>query len=125
MSYDGEDTPLTNFDRLAVHVSWLGAGIVLGVHFVFVDVANRGYRGGLSRLPKLSEVVYSPFFALSSAFLMIFLAYYGSRMRRLYDNRSASNVLFLSILAAIGTNFLQLWALFAPVGGSLTGLGSH
>ncbi|MFT5354243.1 MAG: hypothetical protein ACI9KE_001448 [Polyangiales bacterium] len=44
-------------------------------------------------------------------------------MRRLYDNRAASNLLFLGISVSIGANFLLLWALFAPAGRSLINLG--
>ncbi len=123
MSYDGRHTPLTNFDRLAVQICIFGAAIIVGVHFAFVQVAATGYRQGLHALPKLAEVVYSPFFPVSAAFLMLFFAYYGSRMRKLYDNASASNVLFLGIVSAVGTNFLQLYVLFAPAGGSLNMLG--
>ena len=121
MSYDGQKTPLTNFDKLAVQICLFGAAIILVLHFVFVETASSSYRA-LENMPSVSKIVYTPAFAIASAMLMGFLAYYGTRMRRMYDNSTASNVLFMGIVVAIGCNGLLMYGLFAPTAGALDGI---
>lgn len=123
MSYDGQRTKLTNFDKTATQICTLGAVGILVLRFFIGDAAERVYRPSMGTMPGITELTLSPFYAISAAMLMLFLAYFGTRMRRLYDNRAASNVLFLGIATSIGANFLLLWALFAPAGRSLTNLG--
>lgn len=123
MSYDGQRTKLTNFDKTATQICTLGAVGILVVRFFIGDAAERVYRPNMGTMPGITDLALSPFFAISAAMLMLFLAYFGSRMRRLYDNKSASNVLFIGIAVSIGANFLLLWALFAPAGRSLIQLG--
>lgn len=121
MSYEGMPTQLTNFDKLAVQVCMLGAGVILALHFVFVETAAQSYRA-LENMPGVSKIVYTPAFAVASAMLMGFLAYYGTRMRRMYDNQTASNVLFLGIVVAVGCNALLMYGLFAPSANALDGV---
>ena len=123
MSYDGQHTKLTNFDKTATQICILGAVGILVVRFFIGDAAERVYRPNMGTLPDITELALSPFFAVSASMLMLFLAYFGTRMRRLYDNQTASNLLFVGIAASIGANFLLLWALFAPAGRSLINLG--
>jgi hypothetical protein len=68
--------------------------------------------------------VKSPGYAVSMALLMVFLAYQGSRMRRLYDSRSASTVLFFGLMVSIAANGLFIWGMYAPAGRSFQMLGS-
>ena len=123
MSYDGQRTKLTNFDKTASQICILGAAGILVVRFFIGGVAESVYRPNIGTMPGITELALSPFFAISAAMLMLFLAYFGTRMRRLYDNKTASNMLFVGIMTSIGANFLLLWALFAPAGGSLLQLG--
>ncbi|MEM6954140.1 MAG: hypothetical protein AAF411_17140 [Myxococcota bacterium] len=111
---DTQQAELTNFDKTAVRVCLLGAAVIIGVYFGFVDVASGSYRRSLRELPELSEVVFSPFYPVSMAMLMLYLAYYGTRLRKLYDRPSASQVLFLGILTAVLANFGLLYALISP-----------
>ena len=125
MSYDGQRTEPTNFDRLAAKICWFGAAIIVGVHFGFVGLAKGRYARAPGVLSDFSELIYSPFFPISFALLMIFCAYYGMRMRRMYDNQTASNVLFVGIVTAVGGNFLQLYALLAPASRAIDSVGYY
>ena len=122
-AYGSQRTKLTNFDRLAVWICVLGAGVMGALYSVAVRGARRVYTDLDDLLPGLTKIVMSPGFSLSMLMLMLFFAYYGVRMRRAYDNRTASFVLFLGILTSLSANGLLIWALYSPASNSLRYLG--
>ncbi len=122
-AYGSQRTKLTNFDRLAVWICVLGAGVMGALYSVAVRGARRVYTDLDDLLPGLTKIVMSPGFSLSMIMLMLFFAYYGVRMRRAYDNRTASFVLFLGILTSLSANGLLTWALYSPASTSLRYLG--
>ena len=123
MSYGDQRTPLTNFDKLAVRIAMFGAAILVALHMIAVRPARTSYRPMESALPGISKIVFSVGYTVSMALTMLFLAWYGARMRRLYDNQSASNILFLAICVALGANALLVYGVFAPTAGALDGVG--
>ncbi len=118
-SYDGRPTELTNFDKLAVSVSWFGAIILIGLHFTLVPTFRTMYTGLDDLVPGLTRFVMNKGFGVSLAMLMTFLAYYGARMRKLYDNKLASNLLLLAMLTSLIANGALIYALYSPAGASL------
>ena len=70
-------------------------------------------------LPGLTKIVFSPAFTASGVILMLFLAWYGRKMRKMYDSRSASNIMFFSIVVAVLANGLLVYGLYSPAGGAL------
>lgn len=122
-AYGSQRTELTNFDRLAVWICVLGAGVMGALYSVAVRGARRVYTDLDDLLPGLTKIVMSPGFSVSMIMLMLFFAYYGVRMRRAYDNRTASFVLFLGIVTSLSANGLLVWALYSPASNSLRYLG--
>lgn len=118
-SYSGNKTELTNFDKLAVSVSWFGAIILVGLHLLLVPNFRRMYTGLDELVPGLTKFVMNKGFAVALAMLMTFLAYYGIRMRKMYDNKVASQVLFFAMLLSILANGALIYALYSPAGNSL------
>ncbi len=112
-------TELTDFDKLATKIAWFGAIILVVIRVLLVDPAKTTYGPLDQKLPGLTKIVFSPGYTVSAALLMIFLAWYGRKMRRLYDSRSASNILFLGIVVAVLANALLIYGLYAPAGGAL------
>ncbi len=123
MAYGSQRTELTNFDRLGVWICVLGAGVMAALYSVAVRGARRVYTDLDDLLPGLTKIVMSPGYAVSMIMLMLFFAYYGVRMRRAYDNRTASFVIFLGIVTALSTNGLLVWALYSPASNSMRYLG--
>lgn len=116
--------PLTRFDRLAIFLSCFGAAVMLALHVLIVPSAAGLYSPLEGVVPGLSRLVYSRGYAVASVLLMLFLAYYGSRMRRIYDSVQASNVLFVSLLVAIAANGLLVYGLYAPAREAMDFIGS-
>jgi len=123
VAYGSQRTELTNFDRLGVWICVLGAGVMAALYSVAVRGARRVYTDLDDLLPGLTKIVMSPGYAVSMIMLMLFFAYYGVRMRRAYDNRTASFVIFLGIVTALSTNGLLVWALYSPASNSMRYLG--
>lgn len=115
---------LTQFDKLAIAVCWFGAIVLVGLHVLLVPEMDYIYTDLDELIPGFTKIVKSPGYAVSMALLMVFLAYQGSRMRRLYDSRSASTVLFFGLLVSIAANGLFIWGMYAPAGRSFQMLGS-
>lgn len=115
----GGHTELTDFDKLATNLAWFGAIVIVVIRVLLVDPAKTTYGPLDQKLPGLTKLVFSPGYTISAALLMIFCAWYGRKMRRLYDSRSASNILFFGILVAILANGLLIYGLYAPAGGAL------
>ena len=114
---------LTQFDKLAIGVCWFGAAILIGLHVLLVPNWNEVYSGLDELVPGFTKIVKSPGYAASMALLMVFLAYQGSRMRKLYDSGSASMILFLGLIVAIAANGLFIYGMYAPAGNSFRMLG--
>ncbi|MBX3250274.1 MAG: hypothetical protein KF901_24060 [Myxococcales bacterium] len=114
---------LSQFDKLAISIAYFGAAILIGLHVLLVPEHGRVYSGLDELIPGFTNIVKSPGYAASMALLMSFLAYYGSRMRRLYDSGSASFVLFLGLVVSLAANGLLIWGLYAPAGRSMQLLG--
>ncbi|MBO6934834.1 MAG: hypothetical protein JJ863_07660 [Deltaproteobacteria bacterium] len=112
-------TELTDFDKLATNLAWFGAIVLVAIRFLLVDPARTTYGPLDEKLPGLTKLVFSPGYTASAALLMIFCAWYGRKMRRLYDSRSASNILFFGIVVAVLANGLLIYGLYAPAGGAL------
>ncbi len=123
MSYESTRTELTNFDKLAVWTCTLGAGVMTALYFVAVEGARTVYSDIDDLIPGITKVMMSPGYTAAAVMLMLFLAYYGTRMRRLYDNKVASNVLFLGMMVAIAANSMLIWALYSPASRSMQYLG--
>lgn len=115
---------LTQFDKLAIAVCWFGAIVLVGLHVLLVPEMDYIYTDLDELIPGFTKIVKSPGYAVSMALLMVFLAYQGSRMRRLYDSRSASTVLFFGLMVSIAANGLFIWGMYAPAGRSFQMLGS-
>lgn len=115
---------LTQFDKLAIAICWFGAAVLIGLHVLLVPQMEYVYTDLDELIPGFTNIVKSPGYAVSMALLMVFLAYQGSRMRRLYDSRSASTVLFFGLLVSIAANGLFIWGMYAPAGRSFQMLGS-
>ncbi len=115
---------LTQFDKLATAICWFGAIVLVGLHALLVPEADYVYSGLDEIIPGFTKIVKSPGYAVSMAALMVFLAYQGSRMRKLYDSRSASAVLFFGLLVSIAANGLFIYGLYAPAGRTFELLGS-
>jgi hypothetical protein len=115
---------LTQFDKLAIAICWFGAAVLVGLHVLLVPEMEYVYTDLDELIPGFTKIVKSPGYAVSMALLMVFLAYQGSRMRRLYDSRSASTVLFFGLLVSIAANGLFIWGMYAPAGRSFQMLGS-
>ncbi|HJK93206.1 MAG TPA: hypothetical protein RMH85_09075 [Polyangiaceae bacterium LLY-WYZ-15_(1-7)] len=122
-NFGGQKTELTKFDKLAVSICWFGALIIIGVHVIVADRARSLYSPLEGLMPGLTKIVTSPGYAVSMAMLMAFLGWYGSRMRRLYDNQTASTILFFGLLVSIAANGLLIWGVYAPAGRSMQLLG--
>lgn len=115
---------LTQFDKLAIAICWFGAAVLIGLHVLLVPEMEYVYTDLDELIPGFTKIVKSPGYAVSMALLMVFLAYQGSRMRRLYDSRSASMVLFFGLMVSIAANGLFIWGMYAPAGRSFQMLGS-
>jgi len=115
---------LTQFDKLAIAICWFGAAVLVGLHVLLVPEMEYVYTDLDELIPGFTKIVKSPGYAVSMALLMVFLAYQGSRMRRLYDSRSASMVLFFGLMVSIAANGLFIWGMYAPAGRSFQMLGS-
>ncbi|MCU0675234.1 MAG: hypothetical protein MUE69_20880 [Myxococcota bacterium] len=115
---------LTQFDKLAIAICWFGAAVLIGLHVLLVPEMEYVYTDLDELIPGFTKIVKSPGYAVSMALLMVFLAYQGSRMRRLYDSRSASTVLFFGLMVSIAANGLFIWGMYAPAGRSFQMLGS-
>lgn len=115
---------LTQFDKLAIAICWFGAAVLIGLHVLLVPQMEYVYTDLDELIPGFTNIVKSPGYAVSMALLMVFLAYQGSRMRRLYDSRSASMVLFFGLMVSIAANGLFIWGMYAPAGRSFQMLGS-
>jgi len=115
---------LTQFDKLAIAICWFGAAVLIGLHVLLVPQMEYVYTDLDELIPGFTNIVKSPGYAVSMALLMVFLAYQGSRMRRLYDSRSASAVLFFGLMVSIVANGLFIWGMYAPAGRSFQMLGS-
>jgi hypothetical protein len=115
---------LTQFDKLAIAICWFGAAVLIGLHVLLVPQMEYVYTDLDELIPGFTNIVKSPGYAVSMALLMVFLAYQGSRMRRLYDSRSASTVLFFGLMVSIAANGLFIWGMYAPAGRSFQMLGS-
>lgn len=115
---------LTQFDKLAIAICWFGAAVLIGLHVLLVPEMEYVYTDLDELIPGFTKIVKTPGYAVSMALLMVFLAYQGSRMRRLYDSRSASTVLFFGLLVSIAANGLFIWGMYAPAGRSFQMLGS-
>ena len=115
---------LTQFDKLAIAICWFGAAVLIGLHVLLVPQMEYVYTDLDELIPGFTNIVKSPGYAVSMALLMVFLAYQGSRMRRLYDSRSASAVLFFGLMVSIAANGLFIWGMYAPAGRSFQMLGS-
>ncbi|MEM9068500.1 MAG: hypothetical protein AAGE52_08335 [Myxococcota bacterium] len=122
-AYQGGRTQLTKFDRLAVWICVLGSGVMAALHIVLVPSARSVYSDVDDLIRGLTKIVMAPGYGAASVMLMLFLAYYGARMRRAYNNQTASNVLFLGIVFSLATNGLLIWALYTPAGRSMQYLG--
>ena len=114
---------LTQFDKLAIAVCWFGAAVLVGLHVLLVPQADYVYSDLEDLIPGFTKIVKSPGYAVSMALLMVFLAYQGSRMRKLYDSRGASTVLFFGLVVSIAANGLFIYGLYAPAGRSFQMLG--
>ena len=77
---------LTQFDKLAIAICWFGAAVLIGLHVLLVPQMEYVYTDLDELIPGFTNIVKSPGYAVSMALLMVFLAYQGSRMRRLYDS---------------------------------------
>jgi hypothetical protein len=113
----------TQFDKLAIGICWFGALVLVGLHVLLVPQHDYIYSGLDEFIPGFTNIVKSPGYAVSMALLMIFLAYQGSRMRKLYDSRSASTVLFFGLMVSIVANGLFIWGMYAPATRSFQMLG--
>ena len=122
-SYGDKKTKLTNFDKLAVWICVLGSGIIFALHVVVVKSSARVYSRVDDLIPGMGKVIMTPGYAASSAMLMLFLAWYGTRMRRLFNNKMASRTLFAGIVTAIAANGLLIWAVYSPASRSMRYLG--
>lgn len=114
---------LTQFDKLAIAICWFGAAVLIGLHVLLVPQMEYVYTDLDELIPGFTKIVKSPGYAVSMALLMVFLAYQGSRMRRLYDSRSASTVLFFGLMVSLAANGLFIWGMYAPAGRSFQMLG--
>ena len=117
--YSGGEYPLTDFDKLATKLAWLGASILVALRLLLVSPATRLYGPLDQKVPGLTKIVFSPGYTISAAILMLFLAWYGRKMRKMYDSRSASNILFFAIVVAVLANGLLVYGLYSPAGGAL------
>ena len=114
---------LTNFDKLGVGIALFGAMIVILLRALVVPSAVAMYTPLDHLMPGITKIVYSRGYALASAMLMVFLAWYDTRQRRLFDNNTASVILFLGIVVAVAANALLVYGLYAPAGGAMDLLG--
>jgi len=117
--HHGGHTELTDFDKLATNLAWFGAMVIIAIRLLLVDPARTTYGPLDQKLPGLTKLVFSPGYTASAALLMIFCAWYGRKMRRLYDSKAASNILFMGIVVAVLANALLIYGLYAPAGGAL------
>ncbi len=122
-SYGDKKTKLSNFDKLAVWICVLGAAIIFALHMIVVKSSARVYGRVDDLIPGMGKVIMTPGYAAASAMLMLFLAWYGTRMRRLFNNKMASRTLFAGIVTAIATNGLLIWAVYSPASRSMRYLG--
>jgi len=113
-----EGRELTNFDKLAIRVILTGIFVMLFLHLVLVGDARDLYGPLDDVLPGLTRIVFHLGYPVMCSLLMGYLAYYGARLRKLYDARSASRILFLGILVTIASNGLLVYALYAPASGA-------
>ena len=119
----GTKTELTKFDRLAVWICVIGSGVMLTLYLVVVTGARTVYSDVDDLLPGMTKVMMSPAYSAASIMLILFLAYYGVRMRKVYNNKMASRTLFLGICASLASNGLLIWALYSPASRSMRYLG--
>ncbi|MAQ13686.1 MAG: hypothetical protein CMN30_02700 [Sandaracinus sp.] len=117
--YSGGEYPLTDFDKLATKLAWFGALVMITLRVLLVKPAKTTYGPLDQYLPGLTKIVFSPAFTASGVILMLFLAWYGRKMRKMYDSRSASNIMFFSIVVAVLANGLLVYGLYSPAGGAL------
>ncbi len=114
---------LTNFDKLAVGIALFGALIVILLRALIVPSAVTIYAPLDQVMPGVTKIVYSRGYAVASAMLMAFFAWYGTRQRRLFDTNTASFILFLGIVTAVAANGLLVYGLYVPVSGAMDLLG--
>ena len=119
-----QHTELTAFDKLGVSICWFGALVLIGVHFALVRKVRGTYDGAdlMYSSSPLTRMIYSPTFVVAMALTTTFCAYYSIRIRKLYNTQSASNILFLGIIIAIGANLMQFYALWAPAARGVRGM---
>jgi len=110
---------LTNFDKLAVGICCFGALIVILLRVLVVPSAVDIYTPLDHIMPGITKIVYSRGYAMASAMLMIFFAWYGTRQRRLFDTNTASMILFLGIVVSVAANALLVYGLYTPVSGAM------
>ena len=122
-AYESPKTELTDFDKLATKIAWFGAIVMVVCRVLLVKPAQTTYGPLDQKLPGLTKIVFSPGYTVSAVLLMLFLAWYGRKMRRLYDSRSASNILFFGIVVAVLANGLLIYGLYAPASGALDYIG--
>ena len=109
---------LTNFDKLAIRIIITGVVILIILHVALVGEARGLYSPLDELLPGLTRIVFSPGYAASASLLLLYLAYYGARVRRLYNSRSASQVLFFGLLITVAANALLVYGLYSPASGA-------
>lgn len=122
-SYGDKKTKLTNFDKLAVWICVLGAMVMGALHMIVVKSTSRVYSPVDDLIPGMGKVIMTPGYAAASIMLMLFLAFYGTRMRRMFNNKMASRTLFAGLVTSIATNGLLIWAVYSPASRSLRYLG--
>ncbi len=125
--YDYEPPPesgaeLTNFDRTALRIIFLGIFVLLVLHLGLVGDARVLYSPLDRALPGLTKLVFSKGYPVAGSMLLGYIAYHGHRTRRLYDAPSTSRVFFLGIVLAIVVNGLLVYGLYTPAGGAVDSL---
>ena len=110
---------LTSFDKLAVGISWFGALVLGALHMTLAKQTNGMWRNAGIKFNNLQAMTFSPAYAVTGIVVMLFLAYYGVKMRRLYNNSTASIVLFCAIASAVMFNGAMIKTYYQPAGGSL------
>ncbi|MEM1418626.1 MAG: hypothetical protein AAGH15_27275 [Myxococcota bacterium] len=113
---------LSKLDRLATRIAGFGAAVLLFLHVAIVPEARGLYVPFRAGTRGLTAFAYAPGFAVTGVLLTLFLAFFGTRMRRLGRKDIAGPLLFLAIASAIAFNAILVTALFDPAGGSLDGL---